>query len=119
MEQITQQEQRAYDLVEQGVYTIEVFTARCQELSRRRADVEERIHAVMSALEKLDQQMQAKTLIAPAVQKVLESYDLAATPEEKNALLHSVLEDAIYHKTTGGRYKASDMAITIHPRLPF
>lgn len=119
MEQISQQEQRAYDLVEQGVYSIDLFTSRCQELSRRRLDLEQRIQSVTSAMTTLEQQIQAKSLIAPAVRHVLDSYTLAETPEEKNTLLHSVLKDVIYTKTTGGRYKASNMTITIHPRLPF
>lgn len=119
MEQVAQQEQRAYDLVEQGVYTVELFTARCQELSRRRLDLEQRIQAAGAAMTALEQQLQAKSLIAPAVRRVLDSYALAETPEEKNALLHSVLKDVVYTKTTGGRYQASNMSITIHPRLPF
>lgn len=119
MEQIDQQEQRAYDLVEQGVYSVELFTARCQELSRRRSDIEQRIQSATASMYALDRQSEEKHLIAPAVRHVLDSYDLTETPEEKNALLHSVLESVTYTKTTGGRYAKSDMTITIHPRLPF
>lgn len=118
LEQIEEQERRAYDLVEQGVYSAEIFTARCRELSRRRAAAESNLLQTDSAITALERGIHQKTHLAPAIRHVVDSYDMAKTPQEKNDLLRSVLTSVTYTKTTGGRYKASDMSVTLHPRFP-
>ena len=119
LQQIDEQEMKAYDLTEQGVYTPEIFTGRMAELSRRRQAALEQLQGIRASQAKLGAVIQAKREIAPAVRRVLDSYDLAKTAKEKNDLLRSVLDYIEYHKSIGGRYRDSDLFITISPKLPY
>lgn len=118
LEQIDTQEQKAYDLVEQGIYTPEVFTDRTTELSRRRQAAEKQLETLLEAVSGLDSRVQAKKEIAPAFRRVLDNFELAETAKEKNELLKSVLNHVEYHKTIGGRYRESDLSIKLAPKLP-
>ncbi len=118
LEQIDTQEQKAYDLVEQGIYTPEVFTDRTTELSRRRQAAENQLETLLEAVSGLDSRVQAKKEIAPAFRRVLDKCELAETAKEKNELLKSVLDHVEYHKTIGGRYRESDLSIKLAPKLP-
>lgn len=119
LEQISAQKSKAFDLVEQGVYTPEVFTQRTSELSQRRRAASEQLHTLQTALDSLNNRIQAKKEIVPAFRRVLDNYDLAKTPKEKNDLLRSVLDHVEYHKSVGGRYRKSDLKIKIVPKLPY
>lgn len=119
LEQIDMQMKNAYDFVERGVYTVEVFTARSAELSRRRVEAEESISRITRQQEGITHRASQRTAMAPAIRRVLDCYEYASTPQEKNDLLREVLDYVDYHKLNGGRWRESDMTITLHPRLPF
>ena len=119
LEQIDTQMRNAFDFVERGIYTVEIFTARNAELSRRRAETEASISRIQQSINEVECRSRQRTAIAPAIRRVLDSYRYAVTPQEKNDLLREVLDHVEYHKLTGGRWRESDMSITIYPRLPF
>lgn len=107
---------RLYDLLEQGVYSIDVFTQRQNELADRIAAAEE-------AIEKTEEQLQTelqlnamRTSIIPRVEHLLDVYDQLSTPQEKNEMLKACLEKVLYTKTTGGRYAESDMSLKLYPK---
>ena len=107
---------RAYDLVEQGVYTPEIFTARMSALGDEIAAVDAQIAALSTEAERLEASQAAKTALLPNVRHVLDAYELAETPEEKNALLRSVLSKVSYHKTRRERWTGgSDLSLTLFP----
>lgn len=116
LEQIGLQQSTAHDLVEQGVYTPEVFARRLEELSRRRLSTEEDRKRLYGSLKILEQSPKKEP--AASVRFVLDTYNLAKTATEKNDLLRSILDHVTYHKTVGGRCRNSDLRITIYPRLP-
>lgn len=107
---------RLFDLLEQGVYDIQTFRA-------RRADLDGRIAAVKDALGNIDAPAPVDPIAAilPQVRTVLGSYDLSASPAEKNALLRTVIDRVVYTKTQRG-YRNSDpgdyLSITLYPRVP-
>jgi len=113
------QQTRAYDLVEQGVYTTEVFLSRSRDLADRQAAAElEKIEAGKE-LVRLRAIRQTQNTQLPRLKHVLDAYSDAATPEEKNALLKSVLEKAVYKKSRRARSAGgSDMTLDLYPRLP-
>ena len=119
LEQISAQESKAFDLVEQGVYTQEIFTQRTSELSQRRKAACDQLHTLQTALDAMNTRVHAKKEIVPAFRRVLDNYDLAKTSKEKNDLLRSVLDHVDYHKSVGGRYRKSDLTIKIVPKLPY
>ena len=107
---------RLFDLLEQGVYDVHTFR-------ERRADLDARISDTRSAIDALDAPPEPDpvSLILPQVRTVIGSYDLAADPAEKNALLRTVIDHIDYSKTQRC-YRNSNptdhLRLTIYPRLP-
>lgn len=115
---LEQQKSRLYDLVEQGVYTHEVFLERSRVLAGRISDTEKQVDALREHLAALKQAELARTSIVPRIQHVLDVYYTLETPEEKNRLLKTALDHVIYVKTVGGRYQDSDLAALCFPQDP-
>ena len=112
------QKARAYDLVEQGVYTPEIFTARMASLADQLAELTGRIEALEADRQRLEQTAAARKNLLPNVRHVLDAYPLAESPKEKNTLLRSVLEKVIYHKTSRARWRpGSDLTVTLVPKF--
>ena len=110
------QEARAYELVETGVYTPEIFLQRSQALAADKQVIVDRIEASQTTIHELARAKQARARLAPAVRRVLETYPLAASPQEKNALLKTVLQKILYHKQAKSYTKSgSDMHVTLYP----
>lgn len=115
---LEQQEAKAYDLVEQGIYPPDVFETRMVELSARRTallEAMDRLNTRFSAL--LNVCTQSKRELSPAFPRVLDAYREAQTAQQKNELLKSVLNHVSYHKSAGGRHQASDLTLKLFPRL--
>lgn len=118
---VDRQTANAYDLVEQGVYSTEVFLSRSQELSRRRDELNQRVTSVTEELMRYEQFDADRSQLLPKLRHVLDAYRASASAEEKNALLKSVLDHVTYTKSKRLRWNnapGSDMEITLHPRLP-
>lgn len=118
--QLVGQEQRAYELVELGVYTPQVFTERSKAISDKQAVVRNQLEQITSQIQELEHMESAQANIAPSIRMVLDSYPSAQSAKEKNDLLRSVLHKVVYTKTTRARSKqGSNMKIIIFPKLPF
>lgn len=110
------QEARAYELVETGVYTPEIFLQRSQALAVDKQVIISRIEENQRVQDEITRAKQARSRLAPAVRHVLETYPLAATPQDKNELLKTVLQKVLYHKLSKSYTKAgSDMRVTLYP----
>ena len=109
---------RAYELVEQGVYTADVFLDRSRKIADRRAELEEKIAALRSDVQHRQEIAASREQIAPKMTHVLDAYDAAQTPAEKNALLRSVLEKVVYRKDQRDRWGGDGFHIDIFPLLP-
>ena len=110
---------RLYDLLEQGVYTTEVFLTRQRELTERLSALEEKLAAAQKPPE-LDMEACIRQAL-PRVKAVLDAYPLAETAAEKNALLKSVIERIDYQKTkrsTRWQNSLDFLQMTIYPRVP-
>lgn len=108
---------RLYDLLEQGVYSIDVFTQRQGELADRIAAAEEAIEKTEDQLQTELQLNAMRTSIVPRVEHLLDVYDQLNSPQEKNEMLKACLEKVLYTKTTGGRYTESDMSLKLYPKV--
>ena len=114
---LTAQKGRLYDLLEQGVYSIDVFLQRQDELTKRISTVEEAIEKAEEQLETERQISAMRTAIIPRVERLLDVYDQLDTPQEKNDMLKACLEKVLYSKTAGGRYTESNMKLKLFPRI--
>lgn len=113
------QEQRTYELLEQGIYSTDIFLQRQKDLSEQKDAVQTEIQKLQQKRKSVEDVQKGKSEIIPNIEYVLNNYH-GADPEEKNRMLRRVIEYATYHKTkrmnpqtkTGG-----DLTITITPRL--
>lgn len=111
---------KAHELLEQDIYTTEVFlersrtiTERLNQLSYDKAEIEKRL-GVETIREKSMKE------IIPKVEKLLDVYHELPSAKEKNDMLKDVLEKVVYRKTQNTRWSGSpdDFEITIYPKLP-
>lgn len=111
------QKSRLYDLLEQGVYSIDVFTQRQRELADRISMIEETIQNTEQQLETEQQLNTMRLSIIPRMERLLDVYDQLENPQEKNEMLKNCLEKVLYHKTVGGRYTESNLSLKLYPRI--
>lgn len=114
---LNQQKSRLFDLLEQGVYTNDVFLERSRVLAGRITEAENQVAALREHLISLRQSELTRKSLAPRIQNVLDIYDTLETPAEKNALLKTVLDHVVYSKTVGGRYREHDLQLYVYPKI--
>ena len=107
---------RQYDALEQGLYTMDEFR-------RRRADIQSKIADVDQALAKLAEtpRPDPRRALIPQVKTVLASYTTAASAQDKNDLLKSVIDHVSYHKTQRcyrNNNPGDYLSIVVFPRMP-
>lgn len=121
LEKLRVQQNKLYDLLEQGIYSTEIFLERSQRLA-------ENISSSQAELEKMQDEMRNHEALRiqrqefiPKVEKILEVYRLTEDPKEKNDLLKQILTKVVYRKTSNGHYKgqqADDFDLVLFPKLP-
>ncbi len=117
LKQLEAQEAKAYDLVEQGVYTTEVFLARTKTIAERRAALQEQQRTVQAELRSVRRAEESRAMIVPQVQHVLDTY-WQSNHTERNAMLKGILNKAVYTKTIGGRWaKSTDLHLELFPKM--
>ena len=92
---LNRQMDRLHDLLEQGLYTPQVFVQRRSELATR-------IDAVQRQMAERDTRPSTEDLIRaelPKITHVLEAYHLTQDLEQRNALLKTVISHVVYTKT--------------------
>ena len=114
---LMQQKNRLFDLLEQGVYTNDVFLERSRVLAGRITEAEQQVASVREQLVALRKAEMTRNSLAPRIQNVLDIYDTLETPAEKNALLKTVLDHVIYSKTVGGRYRENNLQLYVYPKI--
>lgn len=115
LKKLEQQRERLYDLLEQGVYTTELFMERSERLAARISDVQTSIKKAEQELEEERERNRARAEIIPRVEHVLEQYKATTDPKKKNALLKSVLEKVVYIKEKHERGK--QFTLKVYPKL--
>lgn len=100
IEKINLQITKTYDLLEQGIYSTEVFTERNKTLSSKKSELEIQISKLRQELAELHNTRQLKYDIIPKIEHVLQTYNVCKTAEEKNNLLKAVVKKINYYKNT-------------------
>ena len=109
---LTAQQDNICDLLEKGVYTVQMFTKRNtilqEDIDRLTIDIEDLKEQI---IEKQQTEVTQENII-PSAQKLLDNYEML-TAKEKNDLWKIVLEKITYYKgETGG-----EIHIKIYPKL--
>lgn len=104
--------EKAYNLVEQGIYTLDVFQERRDKLTSELSDLQERQDAITQNLAQFEAGKTSKQEIIPQTEALLASYD-DMTVQERNDLLKVILYKIEYFRGEDGI-----ISIDLYPRLP-
>ena len=110
---------RAFELVETGVYTPELYVERKSALDAERASVLLQIDATNAERQRLADEDALRREFLPKLRHVVESYARAANAAEQNKLLKSVVEKVIYTKTERVTpTNPGNLTLEVYPLLP-
>lgn len=112
LEKYNNQLNRAYELVEQGVYSSEEF-------SKRTKVIKDKINSTNKELNKYQSKLNKTRIekLLPKIEEVIKSYYKVDSAEKKNKLLKSVVSYVEYKKDKGGRGYENNFSIIMHPKL--
>ncbi len=114
------QRERIYRLLEQGVYTPEVFSERISAQEKQRGKLAKRLEQCEREKAQAKENCRLYADIIPRVNSVMEIY-AESSPTEKNRLLKTIISRADYIKsernTRGEPYKCS-FTLDVMPLLP-
>lgn len=116
-EKLMGQMSRLYDLLEQGIYSPELYRERRDDLTKRIAQVD----ASIANLQGNARQSDARALLIPRVKTVLAAYQNTESPADRNQLLRSVIDHIVYHKTQRcyRNHKPGEfLTLEVFPRIP-
>lgn len=109
-----------YDLLEQGVYTTEIFLERSHELQKRIKESEEHIEILKKDLEYEKEKIANIENFIPSCKELLSCYwDLSV--QDRNKALKMLLESVEYTKTKRNRKGDKDnptFTLNLKPRIP-
>ncbi len=103
IETIEKQINNTYDLLEQGVYDINVFTVRNQILSAKKAEIERKLEDMQSVLENSVSVKCICDTIIPGIKTILNSYEELTDAAEKNRILKELIQNATYLKNAANK----------------
>ncbi len=117
---LEKQRDNIYDLLEKGVYTTDVFLERSQSINDKICELQASLSKINAEIEREALTEQSQKTIIPKAEHVLSEYKKAKTAAEKNDLLKSVIEKAVYTKTVNGRWhnKPDEFELMLYPKLP-
>ncbi|MEY8265149.1 recombinase family protein [Lachnospiraceae bacterium 64-25] len=118
---INSQLNRAYDLLEQEVYTIEIFKERQMNLKSSIITLEGQKEKAIQDLSHLQKLLDEQNSFAPKVERLLDSYD-ENDVETNNAILKELIDHILYEKNernTRGKVDNCNFSLHIYPRISF
>ena len=109
-----------YDFFEEGTYSREMFSERCQLISSTIASIEANIKEFEKQIEIEEKKDEGKKSLIPKLQNVLDIYSSLQTAEEKNNLLKTIVKKVEYLKCEKAIKKDSDptnFELDIYPNI--
>lgn len=109
-----------HNLLEQGIYTHDMFLQRSKILSEKIEHVNSIKDNLLKEIEMETKSNIIKEDLIPKYKKILEAYKHSQNPEHKNKLLKKILRKVDYIKTVNGRWhnNLDDFRVTIYPVIP-
>ncbi|WP_124098324.1 recombinase family protein [Ruminococcus sp. Marseille-P6503] len=108
LEQANRQQNRLYDLLEQGIYTQETFLERQKLLDQRKKELQNKL---VSARENAPREINYDKCIT-RVRQILELYDTLSA-EDKNSILRGAIKKITYYRPKSDRYHQSPASVEI------
>lgn len=109
-----------HDLLEQGVYTVEVFMDRSKLLNEKLTESRKSLNMLNKSIEKENAIKKNIIEFIPKMEHILEVYSNLDDPEVKNELLKEVVSKAVYTKTKKvyKTKKYDNFNLIIYPKVP-
>lgn len=115
LEKIKNQLNKTYDLLEQEIYTKEVFVERSNTLKAQIKEINNNIENLKEEKKKILKRKNNKEILVPKIENVIDSYYQTDNIELKNKLLKSVLEKVTYTKINPK--SKDDFKLTLYPKI--
>lgn len=118
---LTEQKGKTYDLLEQGIYTPDIFQSRIKILSDKIQTITEEISNLKHSIEEDQNTAYAVNTFIPRFKNVLEVYFHTDDITARNELLKGIVDDIEYIKTERNRKFSRNNAnfeLIVHPKLP-
>ena len=120
LEKLKKQRGSLYDLLEQGVYTTEVFLTRQKDLSEREKTLMGELSRLQDEIEYARKIEAERVNFIPKCKRLIDNYDMLAV-KEKNRFLKELIDKIIYTKTERnqrGKGNTANFKLEIWPRVP-
>lgn len=119
-EKAKQQLEKAYDLLEQGIYDTNTFVERSATLKAKISDTQKRIEKLEHNMQEQSSRDREMQELIPKVRHLLAVYDTLPDATAKNQMLCQVVEKAEYYKAHSARWHGSvdDFDVVVYPKLP-
>lgn len=111
IDKIKLQIEKVCELVETGAYTQDLFLKRTNILNEQLEALSNQKKELLKKDTNKDFYIKKKSI--PILEDILSKYSNKLTPEEKNALLSSIIKQVIYKKEHGGRYLKDNFTLKI------
>ncbi|MCM1166809.1 MAG: recombinase family protein [Lachnospiraceae bacterium] len=110
LETVKKQIDKTYDLLEQGIYTADIFRERSAALTAKREETERKISEVQDEIAKYRENVAIRENFIPHFERVLAVYRVSADTAEKNRLLKTVVRRITYTKDVRNTRRNPDAA---------
>lgn len=120
MAKLQTQLNKTYTLLEQGIYTIEIFRERQQLLIRDMETLAQTADRWEEEIRRYEKLRNSDRLPPPQTLSLFDLYS-SAGPETKNKLLKELIQKTEYEKTrpnTRGQLRNANFTLEIYPKLP-
>jgi prophage antirepressor-like protein len=113
---LCRQKEVLHDLLEKGVYSVEMYLERSQKLAERIKEKELSIEKMNQEIEQKEMEQKTRKEFIPALINVMKLYHKTLSIEKKNQLLKTILHKVVYTKndpTPNGFFE-----LALYPKLP-
>lgn len=116
---LLKQRSSLFDLLEQGIYTKEIFIERSEALERRIKECQDEIRDANKELNRMRAIQANRANFVPECKHLLDSWDNLDS-EGKNSALKSIIDKIIYTKSKKNtkKKKISEFTIDVYPKVP-
>lgn len=118
-EKLKVQKNRLYDLLEQGVYSIDIFNERMGKLDDDILDIQGKISDLRFEIEYFSTNISKMTTFVPRARDLLDNYELM-TPMERNTALKELIDHVEYTKNTKNKFRNGNeisFDLTVFPKI--
>ncbi|MBU5311861.1 recombinase family protein [Tissierella carlieri] len=121
LETLNNQLNNMYDLLEQGIYSTEVFMKRSNLVSKKIDTLKKDKDKLFKKINLEEEKELREEALAPKIENIIKVYWTLDDPADKNKLLKEVLEKAVYLKTVRGNRSGDNIdefELELYLKLP-